>query len=65
MVVLLYFDTMQSVSTFESQVRNLLSALEPHSTDSLSHQHRTKSVSTFESANTLVLGQSKAMQPRS
>ena len=37
---------LQSVSTFEIEVRNLLSTLEPHSTDSLGHQHGSKSVST-------------------
>ena len=42
MVALLYFDTMPSVSTFESEVRNSLSVLEPHSMDSLCHQHRAK-----------------------
>ena len=31
----------QSVSTFESEMWNSLSVLEPHSTDSLSYQHRT------------------------
>ena len=60
---MLYFDTMQSVSTFESEVRNLLSMLAPHSTDSLGHQQRAKSVSTFKSANTLALCQSKETLP--
>ena len=32
----------QSVSTFESEVRNLLSAHEPSSTGSLGHQYRAK-----------------------
>ena len=66
---MLYFDTMQSVSTSESEVQNLLSALEPHSMDSLGRQHSAKSasayknVSTYKSANTLALCQSKAMLP--
>ena len=30
----------QSVSTFESEVRNSLCALEPHSMDSLGHAHQ-------------------------
>ena len=42
MVALLYFDTIPSGSTFESEVRNSLSALEPHSMDSLGHQHCAK-----------------------
>ena len=63
MVALLYFDTMQSVNTFESEVRNLLSALEPSSMDSLCHQHHAKSVSTFKSANILALCQSKTTLP--
>ena len=62
-VVLLYFDTMQSVSTFEGEVRNLLSVLETCSMDSLGYQNCSKSVSTFKSANTLVLCQSKATLP--
>ena len=45
-VALLYFDTMP----FKSEVQNLLSTLEPRSTDSPGHQHRGKSVSTFKSA---------------
>ena len=57
MVALLYFDT------FESEVRNLVSMLEPHSKDSLSHQYYAKSVSTFKSANTLALCQSKPTLP--
>ena len=61
--MLLYFDTMQSVNTFESEARNLLSTLEPHSTDFLGHQHCAKSVSTFKSANILALCQSKATLP--
>ena len=63
LVALLYFDTIQSVATFESEVRNLLSVLEPRSTDSLGHQHRAKSVSIFKNANTLALCQSKATLP--
>ena len=63
MVALLYFDTMQSVSTFKSEVRKLLCMLEPHSMDSLGHQHHTNSVITFKSANTLTLYQSKATLP--
>ena len=35
----------QSVSTFESEVQNSLSTLEPHSMDSLGHQHCTKKLS--------------------
>ena len=62
-MLLLYFDTMQSVSTFENEVRNSLSMLEPHSTDSLGHQQCSSSVSTLRSANTLALCQSKATLP--
>ena len=35
----------QSVGTFESEVRNSLSTLEPHSMDSMGHQHHAKKLS--------------------
>ena len=47
----------QSVSTFGSEVGNSLSVLEPHSMDSLGHQHHAKSISIFKSANNLALYQ--------
>ena len=66
MVALLYFDTMpncQSVSTFESEVRNLLSALEPRSTDSLGHHYCAKKLSPKIAIHIKVLCESKAMLP--
>ena len=62
-VVLLYFDIMQSVSTFESEVRNLLSTLEPHSMDSLDHQHSAKKLSPKIALHFKVLCKSKATLP--
>ena len=50
----------QSVSTFESEVRNSLSALEPHSTDSLGNQHRAKKLSPKIALHFKVLCKSKA-----
>ena len=51
----------QIVSTFESEVQNSLSALEPHSTDSLGHQHRK--LSPKIAFHFKVLCESKAMLP--
>ena len=48
MVALLYFDTLQSVSTFESEVRNFLSMLEPRSMDSLGQSKATLLLVTGE-----------------
>ena len=50
----------QSVSTFESEVRNSLSALEPHSMDSLGHQHCAKKLSPKIALHFKVLCESKA-----
>ena len=49
----------QSVSTFESEVRNSLSMLERHSMDSLGHQHRAKKLSPKFSLYFKVLCESK------
>ena len=54
----------QSVSTFESEVRNSLSALEPHSMDSLGHQHCAKKLSPKIALHFKVLCESKAMLPK-
>ena len=51
----------QSVSTFESEVQNSLSALESRSMDSLGHQHRTKKLSPKIALHFKVLCESKAM----
>ena len=64
MVALLYFDTMQSVSTFKSEVRKLLCMLEPHSMDSLGHQHCTKKLSPKIVLHFKVLCESKAALPK-
>ena len=53
----------QSVSTFESEVRNSLSIPEPCSTDSLGHQHHTEKLSPKIALHFKVLCESKAMQP--
>ena len=53
----------QSVSTFESEVQNSLSALEPHSTDSLYRQHHTKKLSPKIALHFKMLCESKAMLP--
>ena len=53
----------QSVSTFESEVQNSLSALEPHSMDSLGHQHHTKVLSPKITLHFKVLCKSKATLP--
>ena len=53
-----------SVSTFESEVRNSLSTLEPCSMDSLGHQHLTKKLSPKIVLHFKVLCQSKAMLPK-
>ena len=53
----------QSVSTFESEVRNSLSALQPHSMDSLGHQHRAKKLSPKIALHFKVLCESKATLP--
>ena len=50
----------QSVSTFESEVRNTLSELEPHSMDSLGHQHHAKKLSPKITLHFKVLCESKA-----
>ena len=63
LVALLYFDTRQSVSTFESEVQNLLSELEPHSRDSLGHQHCAKKLSPKNALYIKVLCESKATLP--
>ena len=53
----------QSVSTFESEVQNSLSVLEPHSTDTLGHQHSVKKLSPKITLHVKVLRESKAMLP--
>ena len=53
----------QSVITFESEVRNLLSAFEPHSMDSLGHQHWAKKLSPNIALHFKVLYESKATLP--
>ena len=53
----------QSISTIESEVRNLPSALEPHSMDSLGHQHYTKKLSLNIALHFKVLCESKATLP--
>ena len=63
MVALLYFDTMQSVSTFESEVQNSLSMLEPHSMDSLGHQHHAKKLRPKIALHFKVLCESEATIP--
>ena len=63
MVALLYFDTMQSVSTFGSEVRNSLSVLEPHRMDSLGHQHHAKKLSPQIALHFKVVCESKATLP--
>ena len=64
-VVLLYFDTMpKCVRTFESEVQNSLSALEPHSMDSLGHQHRAKKLSPKIALHFKVLSKSKTTLPK-
>ena len=50
----------QSVSTFESEVQNSLTALEHHSMDFLGHQHRTKKLSPKIAHHFNVLCKSKA-----
>ena len=60
MVALLYFDTM---NTFESEVRNSLSALEPRSMDFLGHQHCAKKQSPKNALPFKVLCKSKATLP--
>ena len=52
-----------SVSTLESEVRNSLSALEPHSMDSLGHQPCTKKLSPQISLHFKVLCESKVTLP--
>ena len=71
MVALLYFRATlwsevtqcQSVSTFESEVQNSLSALEPRSMDYLGHQHHTKKLKPKIALHFKVLRKSKAMLP--
>ena len=53
----------QSVSTFESEVWNSLSVLEPYSTDSLGHQHWAKKLSPKIALHFEVLCESKATLP--
>ena len=53
----------QSISTFESEVQNSLSALEPCSTDTLGHQHQTKKISPKFALDFKVLCENKAMLP--
>ena len=53
----------QSVSTFDSEVRNSLSVLEPCSTDSLGHQHCAKKLSPKIALHFKVLCKSKATLP--
>ena len=53
----------QSVSTFESEVRNSLSSLEPHSMDSLGHQHYAKKLNPKIALHFKVLSESKTMLP--
>ena len=52
-----------NVSTFESEVRNSLSELEPCSTDSLGHQNSTIKLSPKIALYIKVLCESKAMLP--
>ena len=53
----------QSVSTFESELRNSLSAFEPHSMDSLGHQQHVKKLSPKIALHFKVLCESKATLP--
>ena len=53
----------QSVTTFESEVQNSLSALEHHSMDSLGHQRCTKKLSPKITLHSKVLCESKATLP--
>ena len=53
----------QSVSTFEREVQNSLSVLEPCSMDSLDHQHSTKKLSHKIALHFKVLCKSKATLP--
>ncbi len=53
----------QSVSTFESEVRNSQSILAPHSIDSMGQQHRTKKISPKITLHFKVLCESKATVP--
>ena len=64
MVLLLYFVTMQSVSTVESEAQNSLNALEPRSTDFLGHQHNAKKLSPKITLHFKVLCESKVMLPK-
>ena len=52
------------VIIFESEVRNLLSALEPHSMDSLGHQHHANKLSPKIALHFKVLCESKATLPK-
>ena len=45
MVALLYFRTFKTCTSLEVKCEIYSCALEPHSTDSLGHQHRTKKLS--------------------
>ena len=54
----------QSVSTFESEVRNSPSVLEPHSRDSLGQQPCAKKLSPKIALHFKVLCESKATLPR-
>ena len=53
----------QSVSTFESEVRNSLSMFEPHSMDYLGHQHCAKKLNPKIALHFKVLYESKATLP--
>ena len=55
----------ESVSTFESEVRNSISMLEPHSMDFLGHQNHAKKQSPKIALHFKVLFQSKATLPMS
>ena len=63
LVALFYFDTMPKC-TFQSEVRNSLSALEPHSMDFLGNQHRAKKLSPKITHHFKVQCESKATLPK-
>ena len=57
------FTLCQSVITFESEVQNSLSVLEPHSMDFQGHQHCAKKLSPKIALHFKVLCESKATLP--
>ena len=59
--VALLWHKCQSISTFESEMRNSLSMLEPRSMDSLGHQHNAKKLSPKIAYHFKVLCISKEM----